>query len=392
MNPLAHAARLPRRAPARLLACGAYLKNRACLIDGDHVFWSAAHGDLGEAGSREALVQSVEALLLRASGPVQAVACDQHPDFYSTRLAQALAQRLGVPVVGVQHHHAHVGVVLAELGRVHAVIGVALDGMGLGVDGTAWGGEVLWVPGAESLQPWRRLDHLATLAQPGGDIAAREPWRLAASVLFSLGRGDEIVPTFAPIVGDGAARVLHAMLQRGLNCPPSSGAGRWFDAAAGALGVSVRQACEAEAAIALEALASGWLARQGDAVVFDRPSLDLAPLVGTLFASRSGGGDALARGAAQFHRALASGLVHCVVRHAAELGCRQIVLSGGCFANQVLRSAMRAGLQRHGLDVLEPQAAGCGDAGLALGQAWLSAQMVAQQAGTHAHGPLALEA
>jgi len=390
VNPLAHANRLPRRAPARVLACGAYLKNRACLVDGDQVFWSAAHGDLGEAGSREALAHSVEALLVRAGGPVQAVACDLHPDFYSTRLAHALAQCLDVPVQGVQHHHAHVGVVLAELGMQHAVIGVALDGMGLGTDGTAWGGEVLWVPGPESLQPWRRLDHLSTLAQPGGDIAAREPWRLAAAVLFSLGRGDEIVHTFAPIVGDGAARVLHAMLQRGLNCPPSSSAGRWFDAAAGALGIRVRQGSEAEAAIALEVLASGWLAGQGDVVV-DGPSLDPTQLVGQLFALRAGGSDAMARGAAQFHLALAAGLVQCVVRHAADLGCLRIVLSGGCFANQVLRSAIRAGLQRAGLEVLEPQAAGCGDAGLALGQAWLAAQALAQRGSACAHGPLALE-
>jgi hydrogenase maturation protein HypF len=391
VNPLAPATRLPRAAPARVLACGAYLKNRACLVDGDRVSWSAAHGDLGGAGGREALAQSLEQMLARAAGPVQAVACDLHPDFYSTRLAHAIAQRLGVPVIGVQHHHAHTGVVLAELGMVQAVIGVALDGMGLGTDGAAWGGEVLWVPGADATQAWCRLDHLATLAQPGGDAAAHEPWRLAAAVLFALGRGDEIVARFAPAVGDSAARVLHGMLQCALNCPPSSSAGRWFDAAAGALGLRLRQGSEAEAAIALEALATGWLARHGEAV-FDWPSLDLAPLVGELFALRTGGGDALARGAAQFHLALASALVRCVAGHAARLDCRRVVLSGGCLANRVLRAALRAGLQRHDLQVLEPQGAGCGDAGLALGQAWLAAHTVAQQrVPQHADRPLALE-
>jgi hydrogenase maturation protein HypF len=373
-----------------VLACGAYLKNRACLLDGDRVFWSAAHGDLGEAGSREALAQSLEALLAQSTGAVHAVACDLHPDFHSTRLAHALAQRLGVPALGVQHHHAHVGVVLAEQAIEHAVIGVALDGMGLGTDGAAWGGEVVGVPGTDAAQPWRRLDHLALLAQPGGEVAAREPWRLAAAVLFALGRADEIVPTLAPAVGEGAARVLQGMLQRGLNCAGSSSAGRWFDAAAGALGISVRQGAEAEAAQALEALAAHWLASHAD-FAFDWPSLDLAPVVGDLFALRGGGAEALARGAAQFHLALASGLVRSVAGHAGSLGTRRVVVSGGCLANRVLAHALRVGLQRHGLTMLAPQAAGCGDAGLALGQAWLAARACALQAHAPADGLLALE-
>ena len=101
MNPLAHTVRLPGSAPRRVLACGAYLKNRACLIDGDQVHWSALHGDLGDPESRRALAQSVDALLAQARGPLHAVAHDLHPDFYSTHSASTLARRLGVPVVGV---------------------------------------------------------------------------------------------------------------------------------------------------------------------------------------------------------------------------------------------------------------------------------------------------
>ena len=391
MNPLAHSMRLPRPAPAPVLACGAYLKNRACLIDGDVAYWSADHGDLGSAGSRDALVQSVEALLAQASAPVQAIACDLHPDFYSTRLAHDLAQRLGVPAIGIQHHHAHVGVVLAEQGMAGPVIGVALDGMGMGTDGGAWGGEVLWLPGAHAVPGWRRLDHLAPLAQPGGEAAAREPWRLAAAVLFVLGRADEIVPTFAPAVGAGTARLLHEMLQRGLNCPPSSSAGRWFDAAAGALGISVRQGFEAEAALALEALAGEWLAIHPDFQV-DWPSLALAPVVGELFALRAAGNDARARGAARFHLALASGLANSVAAHAAGFDCNRVVLAGGCLANRILGGALRTALRGRGLTVLEPQSAGCGDAGLALGQAWIAACDAATRAGVAVDGPCALEA
>ena len=133
MNPLAHTTRLPRAARARVLACGAHWKNRACLLEGDRVVWSAAHGDLEEAGCRKALSDSADALIAQARGPVEAIACDLHPDFYSTRLAQSLGERLGIPVIGVQHHLAHVGVVLAEHGLGQAVLGVALDGMGMGL-------------------------------------------------------------------------------------------------------------------------------------------------------------------------------------------------------------------------------------------------------------------
>jgi hydrogenase maturation protein HypF len=371
MTPSAHATRLPRSAPARVLALGAFLKNRACLVDGDRVLWSALHGDLGAPRPCDALVRSVDALLALAGGPVHAIAHDWHPDFQSTRLATALAQRLGVPALGVQHHHAHAGVVLAEQGVDADVIAITLDGFGLGSDGQAWGGEVLAVGG--SAHEWRRVDHLPLLALPGGDAAAREPWRLAAAVLFALGRGDEIEARFGPVVGAGVARLLHRMLEGDLNCPRSSSAGRWFDAAAGALGLSVRQAHEAEAATALERAAAGWLHEHpddDDAGI----SLQLHEVVASLFdlpPEEHGGG------ALRFHLALAQGLARRAIEAAAAEGVRQVVLAGGCFANRVLTLRLRADLQRAGLTVLAPQAAGCGDEGLALGQAWIASHSVA---------------
>jgi hydrogenase maturation protein HypF len=394
LNPLAHTVRLPGSAPRRVLACGAYLKNRACLIDGDQVHWSALHGDLGDPESRHALTQSVDALLAQARGPLHAVAHDLHPDFYSTQLANTRAQRLGVPAVGVQHHHAHIAVVLAEQGVTVPVIGVALDGMGIGTDGAAWGGEVLWVGGVEQsvkseaienpvmVKHWKRLDHLAPLALPGGDMAAREPWRMAAAVLFALGRGDEIETRFAPLVGP-AAKTVHAMLQRGVNCPRTSSTGRWFDAAAGAMGISVRQSHEAEAAMALEQLAGDWLA-QHRAFTFPWTSLDLHPVVADFFALQGQGAAALAMGAAQFHLALAGGLAHSAIAAAVQHGIHHVVLGGGCLANRVLGQALRAVLQDAGLQVLQPQIAGCGDECLALGQAWVAAR----SAGAVSAGPI----
>lgn len=369
----AHSVQLPRAAPARVLACGAFLKNRACLLDGHTLRWSQAHGDLGDPAARTALADSVEALLAEARGPLHAVAHDLHPDFPSTTLALTLADRLGVPAVPVQHHHAHAAVVLAERGSEGPAIALALDGFGFGLDGSAWGGEVLRVGPARRLQ---RLAHLPLLALPGGDAAAREPWRLAAAVLFSLGRGDEIGPRFAAVVGSTATAAVLRMLERGLNCPRSSSAGRWFDAAAAALGLSLRQSNEAEAAMALEALAAeaGRDDDDRDNSQHDNQDDDLPALVAALFdlppARR-------AQGAARFHAALARLMAGHAIAAARAHATRQVLLVGGCMANRVLVHALRRQLQGAGLDVHLPVAAGCGDAGLALGQAWVVAHSLA---------------
>lgn len=384
MNPQAHIQMLPLAPPLRVLACGAHLKNRACLVEGRRACWSALHGDLDDTPRRTQLAKSISHLLAAANGPLDAVAHDLHPDFPSTRIALELADHLGVPAVGIQHHAAHIGVAMAEQGLRQDVIGVALDGMGYGADGLAWGGEVLWVQGAA--RPWQRLAHLAPLAQPGGDRAAREPWRLAAAVLFATGRGAEILPRFGPQVGTEAAHMVLRMLQRGFNCPPSSSAGRWFDAAAGALGLCLRQTHEAEAAIALETLArtarvDGDVPSSSGGSGPETPpwALDLHPVVAALFALSAQGAAAQAQGALHFHRVLAESLAGSVIQAAAAHSTRQVVLAGGCFANRLLAEGLSTRLQQAGLHVCTPQAAGVGDEGLALGQAWLAAGQMAEQ-------------
>lgn len=356
---------LPQAAPARVLACGAFLKNRALLLDGRTAWWSPLHGNLATPDACVALEASLAALVGQAKGRVDAVAHDLHPDFPSTRAALGWARRLGVPALAVQHHHAHLGVLQAEAGLGDdPLIGLVLDGFGLGADGRAWGGEVMRVRGAGC----ERLAHLSPLAQPGGDAAAREPWRLAAAVLHAAGRADQIEARFAPRVGGPLARGVRQLLDRGLHSPRSSSAGRWFDAAAAMLGLSLRQSHEAEAAMALEAAATAWLA-QGRRPELPPPSLDLLPLVAALADETDPG-----RGAACFHLALAQGLVRAAVDAAAATGAAQVALGGGCFANRLLTAEVTAGLQSAGLAVLQPQEAGCGDAGLALGQAWVAAR------------------
>lgn len=383
---------------ATVLACGAWLKNTACVLHGDRLWWTPLHGDLGEADNCRALVASVEALVQQHGAQIDIVAHDLHPDFFSTSLALRVADQLGVPALAVQHHHAHIAAVQAEYGVTEAVIGVALDGVGLGSDGGTWGGELLLLDGHD----WQRLGHLQTLALPGGDIAAREPWRMAAAALHALGRHHEITVRFAASAGAAAAQTVQTMLERNLNSPAGSAAGRWFDAAAGLLGVSVRQQAEAEAALALEALAQSWLAQHPQPapaaafVLAADGTLDLRPLLSMLLtlADRAGADEqAIARGAALFHLELVDALTQWVVAAARRNEVKVVALGGGCFFNRILSARLCAALEQHGLRVLLPQAVSRGDAGLALGQAWvarewLAARMNSSQTDFYMHSQL----
>jgi len=365
-----------------LLATGAYLKNSACLWMNGQWQMSAVHGDLATPAARIALETSVDTLLAKAGGRVDAVAHDLHPDFHSTHVAQDLAAQLGVPAIGVQHHAAHIGVTLAEQGITGPVVGIALDGVGLGEDGTAWGGELLHVHGAA----WSRVGHLGPLALPGGDRAAQEPWRMAAAALFALGRGDEIEARFAPRVGEMAARGVAAMLQRGLNCPPTTSTGRWFDAAAAALGLCDVQHQEAQAAMALEALAGECddpppPLPTADAGPMPDGSINLRPLLSAVFDCADRGQHA--RGARLFHDTLADALARAAHAAASRAGTTTVVLGGGCFFNHLLTARLTATLRAAGLQVLQPGHVGCGDAGLALGQAWMAAQRLLQESVLH---------
>jgi hydrogenase maturation protein HypF len=392
-----------------VLGVGAWMNNAACLLERGVPAFSALHGDLGEAPACKALDVSVDRLLSQASQPVAAIAHDLHPDFYSTGLALRLAAERGVPAIAVQHHHAHIAAVMAEHGVTEPVVGLALDGVGLGTDGQAWGGELLWVDGPTC----RRLGHLSPLALPGGDVAAREPWRMAASALHAMGRSDEIEARFGPVVGATLAQGVRQILQRGLNCPATSSAGRWFDAAAAALGLCTRQTGDAQAALALERAAERGLA-VGDeptgldvARVDERGVLDLRPLLAHLLDSnhhrdhhsdhlrdqprhrdahhldRNGcrhdhpaGAERVDRLAAWFHLALAQALAGWAISAARARNASTVCLGGGCFFNAVLTLQLVRRLQSEGLRVLWPQRHACGDAAIAMGQAWVAAQLV----------------
>jgi len=347
-----------------VLATGAWLKNTACLTRGAQAFLSPHIGDLDNAASRAALEEAVAHLQRVLEVRPEAVAHDLHPDFFSTELALRLAGELGVPAIGVQHHHAHIAAIAAEHRYPTPLLGVALDGIGLGDDDGAWGGELLRLDGGACT----RLGHLRELPLPGGDRAAREPWRMAAAVLHELGRGDEIGRRFA---AQPAAGAVAQLLDRKLNCPRTSSAGRWFDAAAGLLGVSRVMNYEGQAAMQLEALAArhGGVALEEGLWRLDDGDLDLLPLAARLADEP----DATA-GAALFHSTLAAALSDWVALAARRQRLTTVALGGGCLLNRVLAAQLMALLRARGLAVLTAVQAPPNDGGIALGQAWVARQ------------------
>ena len=345
-----------------MLACGGWFKDTVCLTRGDEAVVSQHIGDLDNGPTCEALEEAVAHLSEVLQITPRAVACDLHPDFYSSRFAAGYAEDRGLVLIAVQHHHAHIAAVVAEHGLQGAVLGLALDGVGLGSDGGIWGGELLRVEGAHSM----RLGHLRPLALPGGDRAAREPWRMAASALWALGRGAEIERRFPWT----AAAAVREMLERGVSAPLTSSAGRLFDAAAGLLGVKPVMRFEGQAAMLLEGLAErhGAVEPLADGHVLGPDgSLDLRPLLARLADCPDP-----AQGAALFHATFARALAAWAEHTAAAQGLMDVALGGGCLLNQVLSRALRAELEAAGLRVFEAQQLPPNDGGLALGQAWVA--------------------
>jgi hydrogenase maturation protein HypF len=356
------AIKLPK-AGRPVLACGGWFKNTICLTRGDEAFLSQHIGDLDNASTCRSLEETVRHLMGVLEIEPEIVVHDLHPDFFSSRFAADFARQRGIPVFAVQHHHAHIAAVMAEHGLAGEVLGLALDGVGLGTDGTAWGGELLRVDG----KSFERLGHLAELALPGGDSAARESWRMAASALHALGRGEEIERRFA----HSAATAVRQMLEKNFNSPPTSSCGRWFDAAAGLLGVREASAFEGQAAMLLEGLAQAYgpVAPMNGGYTLGEGGLNLLPLLATLSETRDAG-----HGAALFHATLAEALAEWVAAKMAETGLNDVAFGGGCFLNRLLSADLAARLEALGAKVYQACQIPPNDGGLALGQAWVAMQ------------------
>ncbi|TXI28236.1 MAG: carbamoyltransferase HypF [Nitrosomonas oligotropha] len=352
-----------------VLACGAWLKNTICVTQGNSAHLSPLIGDLATVEARQQLDRTVQRLCLDYAIQPEIVTHDLHPDFYSTQFAQTYAGQRHIPVLAVQHHHAHIAAICAEHQLIQPVLGLALDGVGLGTDNTPWGGELLLVDGAR----FDRLGHLTTLALPGGDRAAQEPWRMAAAALFRLNRGAEIIPRFQD---QPAAATVAAMLAQNLNCPHTSSMGRLFDAAAGLLGVNAIQSHEAQAAIQLQQFAEqhGEIGALMDGYRISADNqLDFSILLSALIDCRDAGHD-VAYGAALFHATLIAGLAAWIESAAEQNNISHVALGGGCFHNAILRHGLIRRLTASSLKIFSARQMMPDDSAIALGQAWVALQ------------------
>ncbi len=383
---------LSKGGPA-VLAVGAHLKSTFALSRGDRVLLSPHLGDLDDVEAFEAYLSTFESFSSLYEHAPEVVAVDMHDGYRSAVWGRRLASARGLPVVEVQHHHAHVAACLAENGwhprdDDDVVLGVALDGLGMGLDGELWGGEVMLA----RYDAFQRVGTLKPVAMLGGDKASREPWRnLYAHLMAEMGWAElEMNFEALPVVQDLASRpraLLDSMLASGTQCPPASSCGRLFDAVAAALDLH-RDAVsfEGQAAMALEAMVTPDAleeAKHGEHYPVATPNLggEGLPYVEPLGIWRAILGDlhagvATSLIAARFHVALADGVKLLALRAQRQREeLRFAALSGGCFQNAILLALVVEGLSSLGLEVLTHTEVPPNDGCIALGQAAVAASV-----------------
>jgi hydrogenase maturation protein HypF len=365
-----------------LLALGGELKSTICLVQDGRAILSQHLGDLEEASTFADFRRNLKLYSDLFDHAPTAVVIDQHPEYLSAKFGRTEAARRGLPLMAVQHHHAHIAACLAENGRqldASPVLGIVLDGIGYGEDGTLWGGELLFV----DYRICKRLGRLKPVAMPGGTQAIREPWRNLYAQLAALGTSGLATD---PLFAGKPAATIDAMIAKGVNAPLSSSCGRLFDAVAAALGLCFdRQAYEGEAAMRLEALAAECPGTDRGAYPFavgltaGLAEIDPAPLWRHLRTDQAASVP-VAIVATRFHRGLAQALVECAMQlHKQGRRFDTVALSGGCFQNRLLLEATIAGFHASGFTTLTHSDVPTNDGGLALGQAAIGAASALEQ-------------
>ena len=349
-----------------VLAMGGHLKSTVALSVGDRVVVSQHLGDLESAEGAGLHERTVSDLLRFFEAVPEVIACDLHPDYASTRLAERMAASLRVPLERVQHHHAHVAAVMAEHGVDDEILGLAWDGTGLGDDGTIWGGEALVCKGAH----YRRLCPLLPFPLPGGDLAAREPRRAALGLLYSV-MGAAARQMARPWFDPSEFDPIFGALVRGVNAPPTTSIGRLFDAVSALCGVSTKSAFEGEAAMRLEFAAAGLESDEAYSITIDltRNMTDWRPLIDQIRTDLAGG-IPVALMSVRFHNALA----RLAVDLARASGVKRVALCGGCFQNERLSRRCGQALAAAGFEVLRPARMPPNDGAISLGQALIAAR------------------
>ncbi len=352
-----------------VLALGAELDVTACVLKGRRAFLSQYIGNTTKIKTLEYLEEAVYNIMkITRVEDIDVVAVDLHPSFNTLRIGEELASRSDAELVKCQHHHAHIASLMAEHG-IDKIVGIASDGAGYGLDGTIWGGEVFAVENG-----FERCGSLMSQPMPGGDIAARYPFRMVAGILSRKYPPDELREILSGMRGfrnEEEIDIVLRQIERKFNTPATSSTGRVLDAISAVLDACHKRTYEGEPALRLEALASGGEAEVEMPVVIkkidSRYVLETTELLDAVL---------LARGkyryediAASAQKAIAEGLVSIAIRVAKMRGIDSIGISGGVAYNDAIVRHMKENAEREGFRFFTQRRAPCGDGGISLGQA-----------------------
>ena len=351
-----------------ILAFGAEKVNTFALGKGETILQSQYIGDLKNWETYRFYKESLERFQHLFRFRPSLLVCDLHPDYLSSREAERYASDLHLPLLHVQHHHAHAAACMLEYGLDEPVIALVLDGTGLGDDGKAWGGEIFLCDRRE----YKRLSHLEYVPLPGGDKASTEPWRMAVAYLWHY-YGNEIpFPTgFRERIGKAKIQMLLKMMEKGINTPYTSSAGRLFDAVASLLGVCDISTHQAEAPVKLEQLASDEH-QSRYSVLIEKEFISMRPVLEGILEDLAAGVP-VAELSARFHNTLAWLLVEMAKRYRKQTGADKVVISGGCFQNKRLTEQLQRMFAEAGIPLFVSGRIPCNDGGVAVGQLAIAA-------------------
>ncbi len=367
-----------------VLAVGGHLKNTVAVTTQDQVLLSQHVGDLSTAEANSQFKQTVTNQLSLFNVHPHAIACDRHPDYQSTLYANDLGKQFQIPVIPIQHHHAHIVSCMAEHGLEGPVLGVAWDGAGYGLDGTLWGGEFL----SCDYSGFTRIAHLRPFHLPGGEICMYEPYRVALSLLYEIFGEDVLQLELPPLhaLGSDLSNSLVTLLKKNVNCPITTSMGRLFDAISSILGLRHFSTFEGEAAMALEFVAqeltytSQYQLRTIPISLRETQKkslvIDWRPFVREIVLAYLDG-KPLAQISKEFHHYL----VNTILQITKKLPYSNVVLAGGVFQNTSLTSLAKRQLQASGYDVYTNTQFPTNDGGLAIGQSVVAQNLLHVQQG-----------
>jgi hydrogenase maturation protein HypF len=365
-----------------ILAVGAQLKNTFTILQGETAFISQHIGDMHSADTSDFFEQTIEKFRSLFHLTPEVIACDLHPDYRTTRLAQCWSEQSGLPLIQTQHHHAHIASCMAEHGVKDPVIGVAFDGIGYGADGTVWGGELLLC----DLMNFRKLGGISQVSLPGGEAAVRNPWRMLLSYALELQKDgwdqyNNLRRQLESRIDAKQLDIAERQCLTSLNAPRTSSCGRLFDAVASLLGLCDSASYEGQAAMLLESCAAESVDGGGHSAElvkhFDELTIDGKSLIADISHKLRSGWNRCDL-ALWFHQALAAQTHAACVQAARQYNVQTVCLSGGVFQNKLLSELLATLLRRDNLNVLMQTRIPANDGGLSLGQA-----AIASVKGTH---------